>query len=387
VEKVLVCLLAKTRAHELTFQNFKRQVLDELNGDLALALTIDEKYDYENPFWQHAKYRWTAPDFLDYGQAFDLAQRWLCQQHNVAAPDWRLMLKVKGIWQGGIQSADPQPSASSILPFCRWLLLQGLQQDGVLDRYDRFVITRSDFMWLCPHPPLSVLHRDAIWFPNGEHWGGLCDRHLVASRADVVNCLNVIEDILLHPLQLYEEMKGQSGWNSQQFLAHHFGCKHVLPHPIRLYAEGKPTWNNEQLLAHHLGRKGLLHKVKMFPYVMYSARPVRDRNPTWSRGRYEPAVGHYVKYENEYRAASAYATIIHGREDWEKGAWTEFDPTSVASQQVSLARRLRYFCERAYYVHVPQVVFALRRPGRIGRFVSFCMRILKRTIRSSAETP
>ena len=81
MEKVLVCLLASTRAHQLTFPSFKRQVLDELNGDLALALTIDEKYDYANPFWQHAKYRWTAPDFSDYGEGFDLAQRrrsWDC---------------------------------------------------------------------------------------------------------------------------------------------------------------------------------------------------------------------------------------------------------------------------------------------------------------------
>jgi hypothetical protein len=37
-KKVLVCLLASTRAHQLTFPSFKRQVLDESNGDLALAL-------------------------------------------------------------------------------------------------------------------------------------------------------------------------------------------------------------------------------------------------------------------------------------------------------------------------------------------------------------
>ena len=133
-------------------------------------------------------------------KAFDLAQRWLCQQHNVPAPDWRSMLRIKGIWQGGIRSPDPQPTASSILLFCRWLLLHGLQQDDVLDRYDRFVITRSDFVWLCPHPPLSVLDRGAIWLPDGEYYGGFTDRHLVVSRADVVNCLNVIEDILLHPI-------------------------------------------------------------------------------------------------------------------------------------------------------------------------------------------
>ncbi len=247
MEKVLVCLLASTRAHQLTFPSFKRQVLDELNGDLALALTIDEKYDYANPFWQHAKYRWTAPDFSDVRRRFrpgpalavSAAQR----------PCSRLAVDVANQGQLArrrIRSPDPQPSRASILIFCRWLLLHGLQQDDVLDRYDRFVITRSDFVWLCSHPPLSVLDREAIWFPDGEHYGGFNDRHFVASRADVVNCLNILEDILLHPIQLYEEMKPQ------------------------------PTWNIEQFLAYHLSRKGLRHKVKLFPYVMYLARSVRD---------------------------------------------------------------------------------------------------------------
>jgi hypothetical protein len=347
MENVLVCLLAKTRAHQLTFPSFKRHVVDELNADLALALTIDEKYDYTNPFWQHAKYRWTAPDFSDYGEGFDLAQRWLCQQRNMQPPDWRPMLRIKGNWQGRIQSPDPQPTASSILTFCRWLLLHGLQRDDVLDQYDRFVITRSDFVWRCPHPPLSILDRDAIWFPNGEHYTGFNDRHLVASRADVVNCLNVLEDIVLHPQQLYEEMRYQT------------------------------TWNDEQLFAHHLERKGLVQKVKFFPYVMYLARPVRDDNPTFSPGYYEPAVGHLVKYEWEFRTASAYATVIRTRADWENGTWMKFDPTVIASCPLSLSRRLWYLCERGFY----KTLLALRRPGRVGRFMRFCQRMLHQTVR------
>jgi hypothetical protein len=351
VEKVLVCLLAKTRAHQLTFPSMKRHVLDELNGDLALALTIDETYDYANPFWQHAKYRWTAPDFSDYGQAFDLAQRWLCQQHNVPIGEWRSMLRIKGIWQGRIQSPDPQPSATSIVLFCRWLLAHGLQQDEVLDRYDRFVITRSDFVWLCPHPPLSILDGDSIWTPDGEQYGGVNDRHLVVSRADLLNCLNVIEDILLQPLELYEQMKS------------------------------RPTWNSEQFLAHRLQREGLLHKVKLFPYVMYTARLVQDNSPTWSSGYYEPAVGHFIKYEKEFRSARAYATIIRSRADWEKGDWMQFEPEQAASPSASLLRRLRYACERVYYERIARperILSALIRPGRLERFVNFCKRIFAR---------
>jgi hypothetical protein len=370
VEKVLVCLLGSTRAHQLTFPRFKQRVLDELNADLALALVIDENYDYANPFWQHAKYRWTVSFFSDFGEAFDRAQRWLCQERKLAAPDWRIMLGIKGPWQGGIQSLDPQPghSSASLEFYCRWLLLQGLK-DGVLDCYDRFVITRSDFVWLCPHPPFSILDRDAIWFPNDEHYGGLNARHLVVSRADVVNCLNLIEDILLEPSQLYEELKYMKGRDSSDYM----------------------HYNIEQFIAHHLRRKGLFNKVKMFPYVMYLARQVADSSRTWSRGLYEPAVGHYIKYHAEFVTAVAYATIIRGRADWESGAWRQFDPEPVASRVGSLRYRFRlvryrFRLARSHFPNVckresKRIVSALKRPGRVGRFQRSCKRLLQKTKR------
>ena len=347
MERVLICIIGSTRAHRLTFPGFKRQVIDQLNGDLALALCINENYDYSNPFWQHAKYRWTAPVFDDMGEAFDLAQNWLCQQNSLRPADWRVMLRLKGLWQGKIRSSDPQPSVASIATFCRWLLLHGMQQDDLLDGYDRFVITRSDFAWLCPHPPLSILEPSAIWIPDGEHYDGINDRHAIVSRTDVSDFLNIVSDIALHPHELYEEMNHQ------------------------------PTWNPEQFLAHHLMRKGLLQKVKHFPYVMYAAREVGDETATWSRGIYESAVGHYVKYPQEFRSATAYATIVRDRADWENRAWMEFDPGSVPSRQISFPRRLRNVCERIFI----ETVLPLKRPPRVGRLVRFSKQMVRRAVR------
>jgi hypothetical protein len=81
---------------------------------------------------------------------------------------------------------------------------------------------------------------------------------------------------------------------------------------------------------------------------MYLARSVRDYgSKTWSLGRYEPVVGHFVKYKEEFRVASAYAQIIHSRADWETGVWRQFEPGSATHRPNSLPRRLRYAC--AYY--------------------------------------
>jgi len=348
-ERVLVCMLASTRAHELTFPSIKRHVLDELNADLALALLINESYDRSNPLWQSAKYRWTGRDRVDLGEAYDEAQEWLCRKYDLAPPDWRVLFDTNGIWLGGIKSSNPQPSRSSILPFCRWLLLRHLQGENILDRYDRFVITRSDFIWLCPHPPLSILDRDSIWVPDGENYVGLNDRHMVVSRAHVADCLNLIEDILLRPAELHGEMKG----------------------PRR--------WTNERVLAQHLYRKDLRQRVKSFPYVMYTARPKHDKSPTWKWGNYEPTVGHFVKYPNEFRMACAYASVIRSREDWERKGWVAFDPTTVKSPPSSLSLRFRHRCAKIFY----RCVTEWHKPDHFRRYIRFADRQLKRLLARS----
>jgi hypothetical protein len=151
----------------------------------------------------------------------------------------------------------------------------------------------------------------------------------------------------------------------------------MLLHPVELRKQMKSEpdyyhWNNELIFAYHLTRKGLFEKVKRFPYVMYMAREVNDESATWSRGYYEPRVGHYVKYKKEFRTAYSYATIIRTPADWEARNWMQFDPTKVTSAPIPLHRWLRYGCESLYFwVHS-----ALKRPGRLGRLIRFFKRTL-----------
>ena len=291
MERVLVCIVASTRGHELCFQSFKENVLDELNADLALAVATNTTPDDTDAYWKHAKYRWLCPDYDDVGEAFDGAQRALFPDKKGGMPDWRNVLQTGAIWLGGVHSPNQQPSRTALQQFCRWLLLQGLQKEKLLERYDRFIITRSDFIWLCPHPPLSILKPENMWVPDGEDYGGIADRHLAVSRADVVNCLDLIEPILSEPEVLNKEMAHRSNWNVEQYL------------------------------LHHLKRRGIAHKIRRFPYVMYLARDKRDNTLTWSSGHVVRGIDHYIKYPGEFRSARYFSKFIHSRRDWEKNAW------------------------------------------------------------------
>lgn len=61
----LVCVMAESRAHSLTWKKFRANLLDHLKADLAVCIETPETYDYSNPFWTHAKFRWTTIPYKD----------------------------------------------------------------------------------------------------------------------------------------------------------------------------------------------------------------------------------------------------------------------------------------------------------------------------------
>ena len=287
-ERTLVCILAQTRAHMLTWTSFKRNVLDALHADLALAIGMDERYDYANPFWQHAQYRWGAPEYEDFGDGFDEAQHWRASEADVVTQPWRHILESGGNWLGRIKGPQQQKGAGGALLYFRWFLRHQIVRNGLLDRYDRFIITRSDFVWVCPHPPLSVLAPEAIWFPCGEFYGGLTDRHVVVSRPDLLEIIGLLDDIVLRPDDLIARLG------------------HLPSH-----------FNIEMYIHFHLRARGLLARTKLFPYVMYAVRG--DGDPTsWAQGVWNDEVGALVKYPSEYEAALIWRERLLTRQDWER---------------------------------------------------------------------
>ena len=82
MSKTLVIILNETVEHELTFDNFKKNVIDELNADLCLCIGVKMDYDYNNPFYQLAKYTFTYNEPNDFGDAFDYAYNIISQNKS-----------------------------------------------------------------------------------------------------------------------------------------------------------------------------------------------------------------------------------------------------------------------------------------------------------------
>lgn len=353
MSKILVIILGETRASELTFNNFKENVIDILNADLCVCIGVKPDYDYNNPFYNLAKYKFTYEEPDDFACAFDYASDIISLNkpkyeylknmntmydilqhsteninyhgddietinfneidddevivHSCDYPNnllknkiysikksdtdlvdqkyvdtykkslyWREFLKLKDQFLGGIKDIHNQhPGSAGILIFFRWFLLKKLIENDLIDKYDRFIITRSDYIYQLPHPKVEFMNEHNIWIPDCEYYGGYTDRHVILSKNHVEPYLNILNNLVLMSNKYFMKMKNINDWNL------------------------------EKLIKFHLDQNNVLHLVKEFPYIMYAVRNING-NTRWVLGNYSNDLGYYIKYKSEYDKSTYY---------------------------------------------------------------------------------
>jgi len=186
--------------------------------------------------------------------------------------DWHYFLRLRSQWLGLARprnTAFSQRGSAGALIFFRDLALRGIRENGLLEKYDRFIVTRSDFRWLLPHPGLHLLDPEKIWIPDGMGFNnGYTDRHAVMSRGNIEKYLDILETIILKSRTRFQAM----------------------------VAMNEPKWNLERTIKFHLAKHGV--EVKGLPYVMFSVRE-EGGSTSFSHGRWEPELNLYVKYPAE----------------------------------------------------------------------------------------
>lgn len=281
-QKVLVVILGQTRAHELTYDNMKENLIDPLHADLAVCIGVDENYDYNNPFYQFAKYKFTYQEPSDYSLAFDYVYNNFFHGNSfIKNLNWRKFLKIPGNFLGGIRNRG---GSGAVLLYARWFLLKNILDQHLLDEYDFFIITRSDYIYALPHPSIDLFFSDAIYIPDGEGCGGVTDRHAVLPKKFVVKYLNIINKMATDSHNYYKKNISRKDLNLESFILFHLVEQHVAQF------------------------------IKFFPYVMYTVRTEKD--PTrWSSGTFDPALNYFIKYPGEYRNAIRIKTEFQRQEE------------------------------------------------------------------------
>jgi hypothetical protein len=308
-EKTLVILYSETREHQHTFDNFKRYVLNELNADLALCVAINDRENQNNPFYNAAKYIWQYQEPEDWGDAFDYAS-----EYEQVANNWRILKQVKDQWLGGIKGEQAQKGSAGILLFFRWLTKNKLLENKLLNEYDRFIYTRSDYLYETPHIPLELLSKDKIWIPDGEDYGGVTDRHMVCSALNIISALSIADPMIKAPQDLVDTMSYFQEWNLEQF--------------IKLSFQKTGIWD----------------QVQRFPFTMYSLRS-EGGHTSWREGKFNKNLGYYVKYPHDYYSAMIAKNIFKKRGGWTAKSMQEAHGKIIKRDFIwgKLKRRFKYY--------------------------------------------
>lgn len=301
--------MAETREHKLVWKNFKKNVLDELNADLAVCIAVPDDYDYTNPYWQHSKYKWTTPEYENWMDAFDLAIK---SDYPNVGDGWKKILNLPGNW---ISPLNGNSAGGALQIFFRWFLWKKLQEDNIFEKYDRVIFTRSDFMFLSPHPPMDLLSPDKIWIPNGEYYGGVTDRYAILSKANAEGYLTgIMKNIMTNTDAFYDKLKTLSKEYDLNY------DPDTYSKPDKVVKVGLEV-SVRAAIELEFPRDCL----RFIPYIMYLVRST-DGKSRHNYGIWYEELGYYVKSPPEYHMAKTFETMFKTKADWYKMPRSEQPP-------------------------------------------------------------
>jgi len=300
--RVLVAVLSSTRAEELTFDSFRKYLLDPLDADLVLAVseTGGGAHSVRNgPYYRRAKFIWEMPEpsSNDYGPLFENIAN-VCNNRTFTG-DLKKHVIPHGNWLGGIRSCRTCAGSGAIQMLFRFFLWQNLVQTGLLSKYETLILTRSDHLYIAPHPPIHGMQQDQILAVSGMDGFGLCDRHFIIPMTGAELFLTMAVHVTDKSARA---IFGKTG-SSEYFLDAETSIRRYL------------HWHNI--------------KVARFGRVMFLVRDPADRDSTWCPGEYDEKAGYIVKYQPEYDDAQETAKwLAQQHNDW--GTFTpSYSPMSL----------------------------------------------------------
>jgi hypothetical protein len=93
---------------------------------------------------------------------------------------------------GGVKG---HKTSGAIQNMMRYWLAEHIRELKLTEKYDRFIVTRTDQFYMCPYD-ISDFPKNAIVVPEGEDWGAINDRHFTVSKDSILDALDVLPPFL-----------------------------------------------------------------------------------------------------------------------------------------------------------------------------------------------
>lgn len=263
--KTLVIVVGNLRGGDQLWRSMQRNLLHPLNADLAVFSPPHVRSVLDDI----SKYLWELPDPENLEEEFDRIN---------PSKTWRELCAMQLHVFMGVRCgpSEGKMGTAGLQFYSREKLRQKILSTGVLALYDWFIITRSDYFYLCPFTERNF-NSAYIYTPATQEYRGINDRFAVVHRSKIIDFLNVTRELLnAHPSSLAAELN-------------------------ELGAQGNP----ESMLKLHL--KHMRTTGQVIQHSGFTLRRSCD-NTTWSQGEEGP-YGYYIKYREELEFAETVCNI------------------------------------------------------------------------------
>lgn len=223
--KTLVILMGDLRCGEPCWNSLQQNVLQPNQADLALLIQPPPPQYQNSSLLNIAKYHWPVPNYSNWLDALNIirtgnenSSEW--QQHffETLSPIYPDSIVLGPIQYQLNKTTTLKFSGSAVIIFyMRYVLSQRIRQLYLTHRYEWFIITRTDQFYWCTHD-IASFHKDTLWIPRGEDYGGITDRHLVVHRQHILKALNILQPLLHNPQHYKAFFQQQRHQNSEMFL-------------------------------------------------------------------------------------------------------------------------------------------------------------------------
>jgi hypothetical protein len=192
-KRTLVVVFGMHRGGPHAWNSFFRHLIRPLAADLALLVPnhfksaeLVEQAQYVWSFDEPSSWKKVLQSIADTCPSSEckLWETELCQEGNMPS-----------IAMKGIDDCGEKRGSDGIVLAMRWMIQQKIASLNLVDKYDWFVITRCDALYLCDHPKISEeFDPNYLWIPEimsfDDGYSKFGDRHQVISSKSVLTALN-----------------------------------------------------------------------------------------------------------------------------------------------------------------------------------------------------
>ena len=251
--KTLVVLLGSARGGEETWSSLYKYLLNPLSADLALL--FGKSNNKTSSLYQKAKYVWEIDEYEDWWNYFK--KYFSDTLFNIYKKN-----EIEGLG-GGIKNFK---GSGAIIFALRHFLKTNFKHE--LLKYDRIILSRSDFYYIDFHPNLK---NDFFYIVEGEKYGGVSDRHHIFPTSIIDKVLSINE-----------------------FLDNKKNFDYLISKKL----------NPERALYEYYKKNGLLEKIKFCKRVQFIvSRENESKRWSYTKGFKFNSKTLLIKYQREYYQA------------------------------------------------------------------------------------